>query len=171
MTLSALAVYNAVAYDLELGPDTSGVIFMDIGTSSTDVIIAEGTNVWLRTLPMGGNHFTEALVRAFKLSFTKAEKLKREATTSKYARQIFQAMRPVFADLMQEMQRTLGFYQTVNRDANVYRLVGIGSSFRLPGMQKLLSQQLQVEVSRLTDSNVSVWRVSRLPISQSIRSI
>jgi len=149
MTLSALAVYNAMAYDLEITADSPGVIFMDISTSSTDVIIAEGSNVWLRTVPIGGNHFTEALVRAFKLSFSKAEKLKREATTSKYARQIIQAMRPVFSDLAQEMQRTLGFYQTVNREAQIARLVGIGSSFRLPGMQKFLGGQLQLEVHRL----------------------
>ena len=48
---------------------------------------------------------TEALVKAFKLSFSKAETLKRTAASSKYARQIFQAMRPIFADLVQELQR------------------------------------------------------------------
>ena len=89
-----------------------------------------------------------ALVRSFKLSFHKAEKLKREAGTSKYARQIFQAMRPVFADLVQEMQRTLGFYQSHNRDANLTKLIGLGSTFRLPGLQKFLKQQLQLDVVR-----------------------
>ena len=149
LTLSALAVYNALAYDLRLSSSSPGIIFMDIGTSSTDVIIVEGGDLWLRTLPIGGNSFTEALVRAFKLSFSKAEKLKREAGTSKYTRQIFQAMRPVFADLIQEMQRTLGYYQSMNRDANITKLIGVGSSFRLPGMPKFLKQQLQIEVRRL----------------------
>lgn len=148
LTLSALAVYNAFVYDLEMGPESSGTILMDIGTSNTDVIIVEAGGVWLRTLPIGGNSFTQALVRAFKLSFAKAEKLKREANTSKYSRQIFQAMRPVFVDLIQEMQRTLGFYQSVNRQSNVTRLIGLGSSFRLPGMQKFLRQQLQIDVRR-----------------------
>lgn len=150
ITLSPLAVYNAFAYDLDLKSDSSGVIFMDIGTASTDVIIVENGQIWLRTLPLGGNNFTEALVRAFKLSFPKAEKLKREAATSKYARQIFQAMRPVFADLVQEMQRSLGYYQSLNRDAKITRLIGVGSTFRLPGMQKFLKQQLQMEVERPT---------------------
>lgn len=149
MTLSALAVYNAMAYDLELTPDSPGTIFIDIGAISTDMIIAEGGRVWLRTLPIGGNNFTEALVRAFKLSFSKAEKLKREAGTSKYTRQIFQAMRPVFADLIQELQKTLGFYQTLSPGADISRMIGLGSSFRLPGMQKFLRQQLQMEVTRL----------------------
>ncbi len=148
LTLSALAVYNAMAYDMELDMDSPGVILVDIGSASTDVIIvAEGT-IWLRTLPIGGNNFTQALIRAFKLSFKKAEKLKREAGTSKYSRQIFQAMRPVFSDLVQEMQRTLGYYQSLNRDAKLNKLIGFGSTFRLPGLQKFLKQQLQLDVVR-----------------------
>lgn len=149
ITLSPLALYNSMVYDMELTPESPGVIFMDIGTTSTDLVIVEGGSIWLRTLPIGGNNFTEALVRSFKLSFDKAEKLKREAGTSKYARQIFQAMRPVFADLVQEMQRSLGFYQSINRDANLQRLVGFGSTFRLPGLQKFLKQQLQMDVQRM----------------------
>jgi len=149
LTLSPLAVYNGLSYDLELNEEAPGVIIMDIGATSTDVIIVEEGHLWLRTLPIGGNNFTDALIRAFKLSFPKAEKLKKEAGTSKYARQIFQAMRPVFADLVQEMQRSLGFYQSLNRDAKLNKLVGVGSTFRLPGMSKFLKQQLQLEVTRL----------------------
>ena len=148
LTLSPLAVYNALAYDMDLSDDSAGVVFMDIGTSNTDMIIVEGGRIWLRTLPIGGNNFTEALIRAFKLSFPKAEKLKREAGTSKYARQVFQAMRPVFADLVQEIQRSLGYYQSLNREASLTKLIGVGSTFRLPGLQKFLKQQLQIEVVR-----------------------
>jgi type IV pilus assembly protein PilM len=148
LTLSPLAVYNAFQYD-NAGVDSGeGVVYMDIGTVSTDVIIVEEDGIWLRTLPIGGNNFTEALVKQFKISFLKAEKLKREAATSKYAKQIFQAMRAVFADLVQEVQRSLGFYQSMNRDSNLTKLIGVGSTFRLPGLQKFIKQQLQIEVVR-----------------------
>ncbi len=148
VTPSPLAVYNAMTYDMNLDENSPGVVFMDIGTTSTDVIIVEEGNLWLRTLPKGGNNFTEALVRAFKLSYNKAEKFKREAATSKYTRQIITAMRPVFSDIVQEMQRSLGFYQSLNRDTNLTRLVGVGSTFKLPGIQKFLKQQLQIEVAK-----------------------
>ncbi|MEX2212534.1 MAG: type IV pilus assembly protein PilM [Phycisphaeraceae bacterium] len=148
LTMSPIAVLNAFAHDMDLMKSKEGSIIMDIGTTSTDLIVVESGRVWLRTMPIGGNNFTEALVKAFKLSFPKAEKLKREASTSKYARQIFQAMRPVFADLVQEIQRSLGFYQQGNREAELHRLIGVGSTFRLPGLQKFLKQQLQVEVIR-----------------------
>lgn len=149
LTLSPLGVYNGLAHDLELQENSPGTVFIDISTSSTDVIIVEAGGIWLRTLPIGGNNFTEALVKAFKLTFPKAEKLKKEAGTSKYARQIFQAMRPVFADLVQEIQRSLGYYQSLHREAELKRLVGVGSTFRLPGLTKFLKQQLQIDVKRL----------------------
>jgi len=148
VTLSPIAMLNAMMYDLgQSGAEET--LLVDVGASSTDVVIASGGSVWLRTLPIGGNDFTEALVKAFKLSFPKAEKLKREAATSKYARQIFQAMRPVFADLVQEMQRSLGYYQSIDRDAQLNKIIGVGSTFRLPGLQKFLKQQLRMDVQRL----------------------
>jgi len=148
LTMSPLAVFNGLCYDLDLDPKKDSAVFVDIGTTSTDVVICDHGAVWIRTLQIGGNDFTEALIRAFKVSFSKAEKLKREARTSKYARQIFQAMRPVFADLVQELQRSLGFYQSMNRDSQLTRLIGVGSTFRLPGLQKFLKQQLSMEVVR-----------------------
>ena len=135
---------------LPIYDDEAGTIIMDIGGVSTDLIIIEGGGIWLRTLPIGGTNFTEALVKAFKLSYRKAEKLKRDAATSKYARQIFQAMRPVFSDLVQEVQKSLGYYQSLNRDSNLTRVIGLGSTFRLPGLQKYLKQQLQMDVNRPT---------------------
>ncbi|WP_145076406.1 type IV pilus assembly protein PilM [Poriferisphaera corsica] len=146
VTLSSLAVFNAFNYENQESED--GVIYIDIGTESTDVIIVEGGSAWTRTLPIGGNNFTNALVESFKLSFPKAEKLKKEARTSKYARQIFQAMRPVFAELVQQVQITLGRYKTINRESELTKIVGLGSTFKLPGLQKFLKQQLQMDVSR-----------------------
>src|SRR3954464_3430039 len=139
--MNPLAVYNSMFYDDRVGQTT---MFMDSGAENTDLIIAEGQSVWLPTLPIGGNNFTEALAKSFKLTFAKAEELKRNAATSKYAKQIFQAMRPVFADLVAETQRSIGFYASVHRDARIGKIVALGSTFQLPGLQKYLQQNLQL---------------------------
>ncbi|HEV8379698.1 MAG TPA: type IV pilus assembly protein PilM, partial [Tepidisphaeraceae bacterium] len=144
--MNPLAVYNSMFYDDRIGQTT---MFMDSGSENTDLIIAEGQSVWLRTLPIGGNNFTEALAKSFKLNFAKAEELKRNAATSKYAKQIFQAMRPVFADLVAETQRSIGFYASVHRDARIGKIVALGSTFQLPGLQKYLQQNLQLPVEKL----------------------
>lgn len=149
ITLSPVSVYNAVAYDLQFTEKTPGTIILDIGTMASDLIIAEGGKVWIRTFPLGGHHFTEALAETFKLNYPKAEKLKREAETSKYKRHIFQALKPILSDLVQDVQRSIGYYQDTHPDAKLQRLIGVGSTFKLLGLRKLLSQQLKIEVFRL----------------------
>lgn len=149
LTLSPLAVYNAMAYDLSFTPGMPGTVIVDVGTTSTDLIVAEGGRLWIRTFQIGGHHFTEVVATTFNISYNKGEKLKREAESSQHARQILQAMRPVFADLAQEVQRSIGYYTSLHKNARLTRLIGLGSTFALPGLRKFLSQQLSMEVSRL----------------------
>ena len=151
VVLSPIAVYNALNYDLEFGPNTPGTIIVDVGTTSTDLVIATPGRMWVRTFPMGGHQFTQALVDQFQLSYAKAEKLKREAEDSKHARQVFQAMRPVFTDMAQDIQRSIGYFQTLHKDVPLTRLIGVGSTFQLPGLRKYLKQQLGMDVYRIEE--------------------
>jgi type IV pilus assembly protein PilM len=144
--MNPLAVYNAMYYDQRLKGTT---MIIDLGAENTDLIIAEGETIWLRSIPVGGNKFTEALANQFKLKFPKAEDLKRNAATSKYGRQILQAMKPVFNELVSEIQRSIGFYASVHRDSRITRVLALGGTFRLPGLQKYVQQNLQIEVHRI----------------------
>jgi len=149
LALSPVALFNAVAYDLQLDNTSPGTVIIDVGTIATDLIVIEGGRLWIRTFPMGGHAFTEAIESSFKLNYAKAEKLKRDADTSKYKRQIFQAMRPAFADFGQEVQRSLQYYRQLHPESELTRVIGVGSTFRLPGLRKFLGQQLQIDVTRL----------------------
>ncbi len=151
VTLGPIAVFNALAYDLDFNDKTPGTIVVDIGTTSTDLVISEAGRMWVRTFPLGGHQFTEALVSAFQIGYPKAEKLKQEAEDSKHARQVFQAMRPVFTDLGQDIQRSIGYYQSLHKDANLQRVVLIGATANLPGLRKYLKQQLGIEVYRVEE--------------------
>ena len=144
--MNPLAVYNAMAYDERIKGTT---MIIDLGSENTDLIIADGETIWLRSIPIGGKNFTEILIKQFKLTFPKAEELKRTAATSKYAKQIFQAMRPVFADLVAEIQRSIGFYASVHRESRIKKVIALGGTFRLPGLQKYLQQNLQLDVERI----------------------
>jgi type IV pilus assembly protein PilM len=147
---SPMASYNAARYEQGDTATRAASVILDMGALATDLIVMEGNRIWSRPIPVGGNRFTEALVSTFKISFKKAEKLKRQAATSKYARQVFQAMRPVFADLVSEVQRSIGYYTSTHRDANIKRVLGMGNAFKLPGLQKFLQQNLQLEVEKLS---------------------
>jgi hypothetical protein len=153
VTIGPVAAYNAVAFDQNFGPQTPGTVILDVGTTATDLVVSEPGRVWVRTFQIGGHQFTEALVNAFKLSYSKADDLKQQSEQHKHARHILQAMRPVFGDLAQEVQRSIGYYQSGHRDANLTRLIALGSTFNLPGLRKFLGQQLQMEIVRLEKFN------------------
>ncbi len=151
VTLGPLAVFNAVSYDLALESEHKPVVVLDIGTQASDVIIADNSRCWIRTFPLGGTHFTETLLTAFQISYGKADRLKAESATSKYARQMMQAMRPVFGDLVQEVQRSIGHYQTNHRESPLATVLAVGSTFRIPGLRKFLGQQLSLEINRMDE--------------------
>jgi type IV pilus assembly protein PilM len=144
--MGPLALYNAMQRDGRL--DQGVAMIVDVGAETTDLIIAGNETIWHRSIPIGGNNFTDALTKAFKVPHAKAEELKRDAQGSKYARQIFQAMRPVFADLVAEIQRSVGFYGTVNKEARIVKIITLGGTFQLPALGKYLEQNLQLPVER-----------------------
>lgn len=157
--MSPLAVYNAAAYD-GMTAD-KGTVVIDMGAEHTDIVIMDQGRVWLRSIGIGGNNFTDALAKSFKQQFTKAEKLKKEAATSKYQKQIYQAMRPIFADLVAEIQRSLGAYNSGHRDSRLERIVGMGNPFKLPNLQKYLQQELKMDVVRLESfKNASIEKAA-----------
>ena len=145
--MSPIALYNYVTFDQLKGSGSKeSVVLLDIGADNTDLIITDGTRIWQRNVPIGGNHFTRALTKELKLTFAKAEHLKRNATKAADPRSIFTAMRGVFNDFASEINRSIGFYSSINRTAKIRKVVGLGNGFKLPGLQKFLQQNLNHEV-------------------------
>ena len=161
--LAPLAMYNVLCYD-QLGmrepEDYEGheeyTIMLDMGTDNTTLLVTNGEKIWIRNVPVGGNHFTRALTKDMKLTFAKAEHLKCNATKSPDPRAVFQALRPVFNDYVNEIQRSIGYFSSVNREAKISRVVGVGNGFKLAGLQKFLQQNLQYDVQRVEMFNGAV---------------
>ena len=148
--MSPIALYNFISFDQIKGSGSKdSVVLLDIGADNTDLIITDGNRIWQRNVPIGGNHFTRALTKELKLTFAKAEHLKRNATKAPDPRAIFTAMRGVFNDFASEINRSIGFYSSINRTAKIRKVIGLGNGFKLPGLQKFLQQNLNQEVDRL----------------------
>lgn len=126
------------------------IVALDIGTDNSNLVITDGERIiWQRPIPKGGNHFTRALTKEMKLTFAKAEHLKRNATKSPDLKRILAALKPELNDFVNEVQRSLGFFTNTHRDAHVEYMVGLGNAFRLPGLQKFLSEKLAIDVRKL----------------------
>ncbi len=158
--LAPLSVYNYVCFDrLEdlktqpydpAKPPTSTVV-ISLGTDTTDLVVTNGFRVWQRNIPIGGNHFTRALSKELKLTFVKAEHLKRHATQADDPKAVFQAMRPVFSDLLAEIQRSLGYFMSLDKAARVGEVIALGNAMKLPGLQRYLAQNLEQEVKPIEE--------------------
>ncbi|MGI9457591.1 MAG: pilus assembly protein PilM [Aeoliella sp.] len=159
--LAPLAIYNyacfdrmnnledAEAFDPENPPKS--LLVLSFGTETTDLVVTNGFRVWQRNIPIGGSHFTRALTKELRLTFTKAEHLKRNATKAEDPKALFQAMRPVFSDLVAEIQRSIGFFMNNNKNAKIGEIVALGNPMRLPGLQRYLSQNLEQKVLTLEE--------------------
>src|SRR5262245_16383756 len=155
--IAPLALYNFLCHD-QFGHVPGGnapaeqedyTLLLDMGADNTTLLVSNGKKIWNRNVPLGGNHFTRALTKEMKLTFAKAEHLKCNATKAPDPKAVFQALRPVFNDYVTEIQRSIGFFSSVNRDAKIGRIVGVGNGFKLAGLQKFLQQNLQMDVERV----------------------
>ncbi len=157
--LTPLAIYNYTAFDQmpdlppadEYDPENppESVVVLSLGTDTTDLVITNGFRVWQRSVPLGGSHFTKALSKELRLTFAKAEHLKRNAMQAEDRGAVFQAMRPVFSDLLTEVQRSIGFFTNIDRTANIGRVLALGNAMKLPGLQKYLSQNLGYPITEV----------------------
>jgi type IV pilus assembly protein PilM len=148
--MAPMALYNYLLNDRPdlVTSDSQATVVLNIGAEITDLVVCTKSAVWQRCILIGGNAFTKAIADTFRLNFEKAEKLKRTAPVSKYARQILQAMRPVFTDMASEVQRSLGFYNSSNPNTKITKIVALGGGTKLRGILKYLHQTLQIPVER-----------------------
>ncbi len=148
--IAPMAMYNYLLFDRsDVNPaGQKATVVLDMGAENSTLVICTQDSVWQRSIRIGGNSFTHAIADAFKLDFEKAEKLKRSAPMSKYMRQIYTAMKPVYTELSGELQRSLGFYSSsgTGRDKGFSQIIAMGGGMKLQGLTKYLQQSIGLPV-------------------------
>ena len=154
--LAPMSIYNMVAHERfaesmateEFDPDRppKNSVVLSIGTDASDLLVTNGFRVWQRSVPIGGNHFTRQLTKDLKLTFAKAEHLKKNAMQADDPKLVFQAMRPVFNDMVTEIQRSLSFYKSLNKKAELDGILVMGNTAKMPGLLQFLNKNLGMDV-------------------------
>ncbi len=157
--LAPMSIYNMIAYDkyadrmanepFDSENPHKSIVVLSIGTDASDLIVTNGFRVWQRSIPIGGNHFTRQLTKDLKLTFAKAEHLKRNAMQADDPKLVFQAMRPVFNDMVTEIQRSLNFFKTLNKKSELESMLLLGNTAKLPGLQQFINKNLGMDVEIL----------------------
>ncbi len=156
LQLSPIALTNMVLFDQLPDPQTidpdkppPSVVLVATGVDSTDLVVTNGLKIWQRSMPIGGSTFTKALVKDLKLTFAKAEQLKRNAVRAEDPKAVFKAMRPVFNEFASELQRSLNYYTGADKKANICKVLLLGNATKLRGLSDFVGKQLQLDVQRL----------------------
>lgn len=150
----ALALYNAVFVDrFEYGgPDASAgksngelprddrglVLVVDLGADSGNVIACGPKMLWTRSIGVGGQNYTRALVQQFNLTFQQAEELKHQPFKAPLLYPVFKAMAPVHADLTAELGQCLDMLGKTFPDRVFSRMLVTGGGARLHGLLRVL---------------------------------
>ena len=150
-----VALYNAFVHDLYnydelLNQDINSLedfdVILNVGTDATEIVVTNGVVVWLRNIPVGGNLFTKALTKSLKLTFSNAEHTKRNANSAPDPKAVILAMKPVFGDMLSEIDRSIKYYCGLNKRAKIRRVYALGNAMKLPGLRQFLSKSLGYDV-------------------------
>jgi len=147
---SPVGLFNFLVHDQDLG---AAAVALDMGGDNTDLIVIDGTKFWVRNLPITGNDITKALQKAFNIPFEEAEKLKLKAGQSQQAQKIFNAVQPVLRDLVNEINRSMGYYKSISKTSKFDKILLLGNSTKTLNFQKFVSQSLQLPAARVQQLN------------------
>src|SRR6185436_8685377 len=145
-----VALFNFLLRDQEIKGAT---VALDMGGDNTDLIVIDGTKFWVRNLPITGNDITKALQKAFNIPFEEAEKLKLKAGQSQQAQKIFNAVQPILRDLVNEINRSMGYYKSISKTSKFDQIILLGNSTKTLNFQKFVSQSLQLPAVRVQKLN------------------
>src|SRR5262245_44969377 len=145
-----VALFNFLLKDQDMKGAT---VALDMGGDNTDLIVIDGTKFWVRNLPITGNDITKALQKAFNIPFEEAEKLKLKAGQSQQAQKIFNAVQPILRDLVNEINRSMGYYKSISKTSKFDKILLLGNSTKTLNFQKFVSQSLQLPAARVQKLN------------------
>jgi len=143
ISVGYIGLLNYVIYDLR---PNRPVVVLDIGSDDTDLLIVDGKRFWFRSLAGAGKDFTQALQEKFKLDFPKAEEMKIEGAKSEHAAKIFQVLQPHLRDMVNEINRSIGFYKSQAGEVKFEDLFLFGNGSKLLGLKNFLQEHLKFRV-------------------------
>lgn len=137
------------------------LLLIDIGASSSDIsVVSNGVLRFTRIIPVAGINFTRAISTALNLNFEEAERLKKEQGAALVngdtegldlptVKQIVNILTPILGSLLNEIQRSLAYYESRFRRAKIDRVILSGGSSKLRNIKEYLNRELGLEIGEV----------------------
>ncbi|MBU0650368.1 type IV pilus assembly protein PilM, partial [bacterium] len=140
----SMVLYNV----LSSGEDPQGTMLVDIGAINTNIILIDKGNCWTRSLPVGGDVFTGKIAEKLQIPVAKAETLKVEVGLQGEGEDtsVSDCLKEEFANLVKEIQRTIGFYRSKSEELVVKKVVLTGGNSQIKGLLAFFMESLRLDV-------------------------
>lgn len=150
------ALYNAFRYNY---PDSRGCsLIIDIGSRTTNLLFIEDKDLFIRTLPIGGNSITAALQKRFdSRTFQEVEDFKRSegmipppgnfaGGKSEDIAEMGKIARTVMTRIHNEITRSITFYRTNQKGASPTQAYLAGGGVSLPYSLEFFNEKLSLPI-------------------------
>lgn len=127
----------------------SASIILNIGFQETLIIITyRGFVYFTRSISMGGDVLTRAISQNLNLDYIQAEEYKKAygLDSAQAEGKIFNVLKPLFDNVIQEVKRSKMFFTTHNPNININRVVLSGGTALMPGLFFYMANNLDIEV-------------------------
>ncbi len=124
------------------------VMVVNIGGQSTDLsIIRQGVIAFTRSLPTGGTTFTKAIAQDLGFPIPQAEEYKKAygLKSDQIEGKIYRTLKPIFSVIVDEIKRSITFFQNKFSEEVMAALIISGGSARLPGLVEALTEAVGIE--------------------------
>lgn len=174
ITISPVGQYESFVHSC-VGPSEGVTLVVAVGAVFTDLVFAEGGKFYFaRTVQMGGRAFTDAVAKELGINFQEAEEMKRSGIESMSkvddplldTERISNALHGPAEQLVSNIESAILFCraQTKMVDMKISKILLSGGGGMLDGLDKFLSSQLELPVSRVDP--LEAIEVSKLPSEQ-----
>ena len=153
---SPVALCNAFFYNY---PDLEGCsLVIDIGSRATNLLFIEGRQLFIRTLPVGGNSITAAMQKRFEArSFNECEQMKcsgafipppgnYDTAGDADAAEMAKTARTVMTRVHNEITRSITFYRTNQHGSAPMRVFLAGGGASLPYTLEFFNEKLSLPI-------------------------
>ena len=166
--IESLATVNSYVIHSQL-PDEGVVIFMNIGAKRTTLsVFGRKDTFFTRDLPVGGNNFTDELMRNYGLDYEEAERIKKEQGMTPDlpkkkggdATSLAVAEKLTMDKLGDEVNRSLRFYVKESGQSVFTHIVLTGGGSMLPGLDTYLNNKFNLPIELYNPFNQLESRVA-----------
>ncbi|MFH1825381.1 MAG: type IV pilus assembly protein PilM [Candidatus Firestonebacteria bacterium] len=160
--IDCFAMQNSLEINYEK-KEGETIALINIGAKYTNLnVVEDGVTKFSRDIPLGGISLTKDIQREFNISFSDAEKLKREQGSiiveseeivltripSKEDKRvkIFSAISSTLSKMVLEVRRAFDFYESSSKKRSIGRVLLSGGSSKLKNIDKFISERLKSPV-------------------------